>query len=59
MDGDLSETDGENDDEKMLEKNGVLYPHKSWFFIFNSTIKGNQMFSDLIRTYDTIRLCDP
>ena len=41
MDADLSETDGENDDDKMLEKNGVAYPHKSWFFVFYSTIKGN------------------
>ena len=37
---DFSETDGEEDDEKMLELDGVKYAHKSWFFIFHSTIKG-------------------
>ena len=37
---DLSETDGEDDDEKILEMDGVPYPHKSWFFIFHSTIEG-------------------
>ena len=34
---DFSETDGENDEEKMLESGGVKYAHKSWFFIFHST----------------------
>ena len=37
---DLSETDGEDDDEKILEVNGIKYAHKSWFFVFHSTIKG-------------------
>ena len=37
---DFSETDGEEDEEKMLELDGVKYAHKSWFFIFHSTIKG-------------------
>ena len=37
---DFSETDGEEDAEKMLELDGIMYAHKSWFFIFHSTIKG-------------------
>ena len=37
---DFSETDGEEDDEKLLELDGIKYAHKSWFFIFHSTIKG-------------------
>ena len=37
---DFSETDGDDDDENLVERNGVLYPHKSWFFVFHSTIKG-------------------
>ena len=36
---DFSETDGEEDEEKMLEIDGVKYAHKSWFFVFHSTIK--------------------
>ena len=37
---DFSETDGEEDEEKVLELDGEKYAHKSWFFIFHSTIKG-------------------
>ena len=37
---DISETDGEEDETKMFERDGVQYPHKSWFFVFHSTIKG-------------------
>ena len=40
MQSDISETEVDDDDENMLERNGVLYPHKSWFFVFHSTIKG-------------------
>ena len=36
---DFSETDGEEDEEKILEIDGVRYAHKSWFFVFHSTIK--------------------
>ena len=38
----VSETDGENDNSKMIELDGVKYAHKSWFFIFHSTIPGNR-----------------
>ena len=37
---DGEETDGEQDDEKMIEKDGIQYPHKSWFMAYNSTIEG-------------------
>ena len=37
---DFSETDGEHDEEKLLQVDGVKYAHKSWFFTFHSTIKG-------------------
>ena len=43
---DFSETDGEEDEEKMLEKDGIKYAHKSWFFVFHSTIKGYASFRD-------------
>ena len=36
-----AETDGENDDEKMIERDGIRYPHKSWFMSYNSTIEGH------------------
>ena len=45
LETDVSGTDGECDTEHMLERNGVLYPHKSWFFIFHSTIEGNYFCS--------------
>ena len=37
---DSFETDGEDDENKSIEINGIRYPHKSWFLIFHSTIKG-------------------
>ena len=37
---DSFETDGEEDENKSIEINGIRYPHKSWFLIFHSTIKG-------------------
>ena len=37
---DADETDGEQDDDKMIEKDGVQYPHKSWFMTYHSTIEG-------------------
>ena len=37
---DADETDGEQDDDKMIEKDGIQYPHKSWFLSYNSTIEG-------------------
>ena len=40
MQSDVSETDGENDDNKVLEMHGIKYPHKSWFFVYHSTIEG-------------------
>lgn len=45
---DLIDTDGEEDDRKMLELNGVQYPHKSWFFVFHSTISGKYTQSTYI-----------
>ena len=49
---DFSETDGEEDEEKLLELDGIKYAHKSWFFIFHSTIKGYVSLRD--RTGGTI-----
>ena len=43
VDTDLSETDGEKGDET-IEQNGILHVNKSWFFVFQSTIKGNYSF---------------
>ena len=40
MQVDADETDGEQDDEKMIEQDGIQYPHKSWFMAYNSTIEG-------------------
>ena len=39
---DYWDTDGadDNGDDSILEPNGTKYPHKSWYFIHNSTIKG-------------------
>ena len=37
---DSFETDGEEDENKSIEINGIRYPHKSWFLIFHSTIQG-------------------
>ena len=37
---DIVETDGEDVENNMLAKNGIQYPHKSWFVVFYSTIKG-------------------
>ena len=38
---DSSEKESEDaDDIQILECNGIKYPHKSWYFIHNSTIKG-------------------
>ena len=42
IEADSSGTDGDEDDDgKILERDGIKYPHKSWYFIHNSTIKGN------------------
>ena len=35
----MSETDGDEEKED-LDKDGVKYINKSWFFVFQSTIKG-------------------
>ena len=40
LQSDISETDGENDDNKTLEMGGIKYPHKSWFFVYHSTTEG-------------------
>ena len=42
VESDSSDTDGAdgNGDDRILENNGTKYPHKSWYFIHNSTIKG-------------------
>ena len=40
LQADSFETDGEDDENKKLEVNGVKYPHKSWFLVFHSTITG-------------------
>ena len=37
---DFSHTDGDDDDDKTLEKDGIRYRQRSWYFIHNSTIKG-------------------
>ena len=39
IDTDLSETDEENDND-IIEQNGINHVNKSWFFVFQSTIKG-------------------
>ena len=39
IDTDMSETDGDEEKED-LDKDGVKYINKSWFFVFQSTIKG-------------------
>ena len=49
---DFSETDGEEDEYKLLEVDGIKYAHKSWFFVFHSTIKGYVSLRD--RTGGTI-----
>ena len=41
LEPDFLEGDGDDDDNRIVEMNGVQYPQKSWFFIFHSTIKGN------------------
>ena len=41
VEADSSEQESDDaDDGKILENNGIKYPHKSWYFIHNSTIKG-------------------
>ena len=40
MEQDAFETDGEDDEGKKLEVDGIKFPHKSWFLVFHSTIKG-------------------
>ena len=40
VESDFYETDGDSDEEKELERDGVTYPMRSWYFVFNSTIKG-------------------
>ena len=38
---DFYETDGEDDDDdKTLEGDGITCAAKSWYFVYNSTIKG-------------------
>ena len=46
---DSLETDGEDDVNKSIELNGMRYPHKSWFLIFHSTIKGFVSNRDPVR----------
>ena len=46
---DSLETDGEDDVNKSIELNGIRYPHKSWFLIFHSTIKGFVSNRDPVR----------
>ena len=40
LEANLFETDGEDDENKKIDVNGVKYPHKSWFLVFHSTITG-------------------
>ena len=49
VEADFLDTDGVNDnaDDRVLENNGTKYPHKSWYFIHNSTIKGRFFSEDI------------
>ena len=40
MEADSYETDGEDAEQKQIEVNGTNFPHKSWFLVFHSTIRG-------------------
>ena len=40
VESDFSETDGDDDDGEVLERDGVTCPVRSWYFVYNSTIKG-------------------
>ena len=40
VDTDLSGTDNESENDDGVDKNGIKYVNKSWFFVFQSTIKG-------------------
>ena len=50
---DSSDTDGDNEDVRVVMKDGMRYPDRSWYFIHNSTIKGTSIlfYLKLSETY--------